>query len=54
VAVFSAAQIAKLRKLKPDMDSRFFAEAGTPQEDEGGIIIAEDSEEEGEMNVEDI
>ena len=54
VAVFSAAQIAKLRKLKPDMDSRFFAEAGTPQEDEGGIIIAEDSEEEGEVNVEDI
>jgi hypothetical protein len=54
VAVFSAAQIAKLRKLKPEMDSRFFAEAGTPQEDEGGIIIAEDSEPEGEVNVEDI
>jgi hypothetical protein len=54
VAVFSAAQIAKLRKLKPDMDSRFFAETGTTQEDEGGIIIAEDSEEEGEVNVEDI
>jgi hydrogenase maturation factor len=54
VAVFSAAQIAKLRKLKPDMDVRFFAETGTTQEDEGGIIIAEDSEEEGEVNVEDI
>ena len=54
VAVFSAAQIAKLRKLKPEMDPRFFAETGTTQEDEGGIIIADDSDEEGDVNVEDI
>lgn len=55
VAVFSAAQIARLRKLKPDMDARFFADAsGANQEEDGGIIIAEDSESEGEVNVEDI
>jgi hypothetical protein len=42
-----------LRKLKPDMDPRFFAEANTNgEEDEGGIIIAEDSD--GEVDVEDI
>jgi hypothetical protein len=53
VAVFSAAQVARLRKLKPDMDPRFFAEAtANGEEDEGGIIIAEDSD--GEVDVEDI
>ena len=53
VAVFSAAQVARLRKLKPEMDPRFFAEANaTGEEDEGGIIIAEDSD--GEVDVEDI
>jgi hypothetical protein len=55
VAVFSAAQIARLRKLKPDLNAKFFTEmSGGGAEDEGGIIIAEDSEEEGEVNVEDI
>ena len=54
VAVFSAAQVARLRKLRPGMDPRFFAEMGATAEDEGGIIIAEDSEPEGEVNVEDI
>jgi hypothetical protein len=53
VAVFSAAQVTRLRKLKPEMDARFFAEANaTGEEDEGGIIIAEDSD--GEVDVEDI
>jgi len=55
VAVFSPAQVARLRKLRPEMNAKFFAEmSGQAQEDEGGIIIAEDSEEEGEVNVEDI
>lgn len=55
VAVFSAAQIARLRKLKPELNAKFFTEmSGAGAEDEGGIIIAEDSEEEGEVNVEDI
>lgn len=55
VAVFSAAQVARLRKLKPDLNAKFFAEmSGGAEEEEGGIIIAEDSEEEGEVNVEDI
>ena len=53
VAVFSAAQIARLRKLKPDMNPRFFAEEpGMTKEEDGGIVIAEDSDE--EPNVEDI
>jgi hypothetical protein len=53
VAVFSAAQVARLRKLKPDMNPRFFAEEpGMTKEDEGGIVIEDDSEE--EPNVEDI
>jgi hypothetical protein len=55
VAVFSAAQVAKLRKLKPDLNAKFFTEmSGGAEEEEGGIIIAEDSEDEGEVNVEDI
>ena len=53
VAVFSAAQVARLRKLKPDMNPRFFAEEpGMTKEDEGGIVIEDDSSE--EPNVEDI
>jgi hypothetical protein len=54
VAVFSATQVARLRKLKPDMNPRFFAEEpGMTKEDEGGIVIEDDSGEE-EPNVEDI
>ena len=53
VAVFSATQVARLRKLKPDMNPRFFAEEpGMTKEDEGGIVIEDDSSE--EPNVEDI
>ena len=54
VAVFSAPQIARLRKLKPDMNPRFFAEEpGMSKEDEGGIVI-EDYASEDEVDVEDI
>ena len=53
IAVFSPAQVARLRKLKPTMNAKFFADmSGAAEEDEGGIIIAEESEE--EVNVEDI
>jgi hypothetical protein len=53
IAVFSAAQVARLRKLRPDMNPRFFAEDQlAPKEDEGGIVIAEESE--SEVDVEDI
>jgi hypothetical protein len=53
VAVFSAAQVARLRKLKPGMNSKFFAEVpGATPEDEGGIVIAEESDD--EVDVEDI
>lgn len=53
VAVFSPAQISRLRRVKPDLDSRLFAQDGvTAEEDDGGIIIAEDEEE--DINVEDI
>ena len=54
VAVFPPTQVARLRKLKPDMNPRFFAQDQIAVEDEGGIIIAEDSESEGEVNLEDI
>lgn len=55
VAVFSPAQVARLRKLKPTMNAKFFADmSGTAEEEEGGIVIAEDSEDEREVNVEDI
>jgi hypothetical protein len=51
VAVFSAPQIARLRKVKPDLDPRLFVqEAGADTEDDGGIVI----EEEDDVNVDDI
>ena len=54
VAVFSAPQIARLRKLKPDMNPRFFAEEpGMTKEEEGGIVI-EDYASDDEVDVEDI
>jgi hypothetical protein len=53
VAVFSGAQIARLRKVKSDIDPRLFVqEGGSAEEDDGGIIIAE--EEEDDVNVDDI
>ncbi len=53
VAVFSGAQIARLRKVKSDLDQRLFVqEGGADADDDGGIIIAE--EEEDDVNVDDI
>lgn len=52
VAVFTPAQIARLRRVKPDLDARLFVqEGGAEGQGEDGIIIEEDDE---EVNVEDI
>jgi hypothetical protein len=52
VAVFSAAQIARLRRVKSDLDARLFVqEGGSTEDDDGGIVIAEDEE---DVNVDDI
>lgn len=54
VAVFTPAQIARLRRLKPDLDGRLFLqEPGANGEDDEAFIIAEE-EEEKEVNVDDI
>jgi hypothetical protein len=53
VAVFAAPQISRLRRVKTDLDPRLFLqEGGTVEDEDGGILIAE--EEEGDLNVEDI
>lgn len=53
VAVFTPAQIARLRRTKPDLDARLFVqEGGADGQDDDGIIIEEDDDE--EVNVEDI
>jgi hypothetical protein len=53
VAVFSSAQIARLRKTKPGLDPRLFVQDGAAGgEDDGGIVIAEDDEE--DIDVDDI
>ena len=50
VAVFSSAQIGRLRKVKTDLDPRLFLQdGGTQEDDDGGIIIAED-----DVDVDDI
>lgn len=52
VAVFTPAQISRLRKAKPDLDARLFAqEGGADGQEDDGIVIEEDDE---EVNVEDI
>jgi hypothetical protein len=53
VAVFTPAQISRLRKVKTDLDSRLFVqEGGADGHEDDGVIIAEESDE--EVNVEDI
>jgi translation initiation factor IF-1 len=50
VAVFTPAQIARLRKTKSDLDSRLFVQEGGDTNADDGILIEEDEE----VNVEDI
>jgi hypothetical protein len=53
VAVFTSAQISRLRKAKPDLDPRLFLqEGGADGQEDDGIVIAEESDD--EVNVEDI
>jgi len=57
VSVFYEPQRTKLRKLRPDLDARIFAAAGSNanEEPEDGVIFEEDeSEKEEEMNIDDI
>lgn len=57
VAVFSPEQVAKLRKLRPDMDGRFFtsvATEGDAKDDEGGIEFDEKAGDEEEVDVDNI
>jgi hypothetical protein len=54
VGVFNAEQIAKLRKVRPDLSPQLFVKGETDGADEGGIIF-EASEDDGEeVNVDDI
>ena len=55
VAVFTSAQIARLRKVKSDLDARLFVqEPGATGEEGEAYIIAEESEDEKDVNVDDI
>lgn len=52
VAVLTAPQVARLRKVKPDLDPRLFIqEPGATGEEDEAFVIAEDDE---EVDVEDI
>jgi len=53
VAVFTGAQSARLRRVKSDLDPRLFVqEPGATGEDDEAYVIAEDSEE--DVNVDEI
>jgi hypothetical protein len=54
VAVFSQEQVAKLRKIKPELSPQLFIKGDGDGADESGIIFEAGSEDEGEVNVEDI
>jgi len=57
VAVFSPEQVAKLRKLKPDMDERFFAKGGSTDQAETGDGFEFDEkagEDDAEVDVDNI
>lgn len=53
VAVFTPAQIARLRKVKPDLDARLFVqEPGAAGGEDEAYVIAEESDD--DVNVDDI
>lgn len=57
VAVFSPEQVAKLRKLRPDMDDRFFtsvASEAAESKEEGGFEFDEKAGEDDEVDVDNI
>lgn len=52
VAVFSADQVARYRKLVPAADERLFLKQGQAEEDKDGVIF--EAEEREEVNIDDI
>ncbi len=51
-AVFSAEQVARLRKVRPDLDERLFVKMEEGEtKDEGGVVFEEDDD---DVNVDDI
>ena len=52
VAVFSAEQVNKYRKLVPTADERLFLKQGQQEEESGGVIF--ETEEQEEVNIDDI
>jgi len=51
-AVFSPEQVARLRKVRPDMDERLFVKMEEGEtKDEGGVVFEEDDD---DVNVDDI
>jgi hypothetical protein len=52
VAVFSDDQVAKLRKVKPDVNPKLFVSEADQANDEGGIVFEAESED--EVDVDDI
>lgn len=53
VAVFSEAQVARLRKVKPDADDRLFVRSGSTIEEEAGFVFEKEENEE-EMDIDAI
>jgi hypothetical protein len=56
VAVFSLEQVARLRRLKPDMDERYFLKgtADVSSKQDGGFEFEDVKEEDGEVDVDNI
>lgn len=55
VSVFSAEQVAKFRRLKPDADERLFLKSRSDGDAEGdGIVFDTAVEESGEVDIDDI
>jgi translation initiation factor IF-1 len=53
VGVFNAEQVNKLRKTRPDLNPQLFVKGEGEAVDEGGVVF-DASEDEGEVNVDDI
>jgi hypothetical protein len=54
VAVFSPEQVARLRKLKPDMDERYFLKGSSEATSKQEAGFEFEQEEEGEVDVDNI
>jgi len=54
VAVFTEEQIARLRKLRPDLNPKLFMKGDNEEGDDGGIIFERGDDSEGSVDVDDI